>query len=272
MLGKGCVVTEYAKTGAEPPAAMAKARRSNSTLPSTARKIRVFIVDDHPIVRHGLAQVIGQEPDFEICGEAAEASTAFRQIEQTKPDLAIIDIMLRDASGLELIKQIRACNDQVKMLVTSMHDETLYAERALRAGAMGYVKKEEAVTKVIEAMRQVLKGKIYLSPAMADHFLHRALRGGEEPERSPIERLSDRELEVFELIGRGLTTRQIAERLHLSTKTIETHREHIKAKLQLKNNNELVRQAVLRLIEQEPTAAFPNASPAAHQAAPASQA
>jgi DNA-binding NarL/FixJ family response regulator len=245
-------VTEYAKAGSEPLSTMAKARRSNSASPSTQRRIKVFIVDDHPIVRHGLSQVIGQESEFEVCGEAAEASTAFRQIEETKPDLVIVDIMLRDASGLELIKQVKACNDQVKMLVTSMHDETLYAERALRAGAMGYLKKEEAVTKVIEAIRQVLKGKIYLSAAMADHFLHRALRGGDEPERSPIERLSDRELEVFELIGRGLTTRQIAERLHLSTKTIETHREHIKTKLQLKNNNELVRQAVLRLIEEEP--------------------
>jgi len=215
-----------------------------SAVQSTTKHYRVMIVDDHPVVRHGLAHLIESAPQLEICAEASGAEEALRIVAQAKPDVMVIDINLGGISGLELIKRIKALDGRVKMLVTSMHDERLYAERALRAGALGYVHKQQATENVVAAIRQVLRGEIYVSPDVADHMLQKVLRGQDTPDSSPLERLSDRELEVFNLIGAGLTTRQIAQQLHLSPKTIETHRDHIKSKLKLSNNNELVRQAV----------------------------
>lgn len=208
------------------------------------KRTKVLIVDDHPIVRQGLSQIISAESDLQVIGEAGDAGTALDVIEQMKPDLAIVDISLKDVGGIELIKQIRARNDQMKILVSSMHDEKLYAERCLHAGAMGYVSKEEATAKIVDAIRQVMSGKVYLSPEMSEHFLSRMVQVGPDAERPSIESLSDRELEVFELIGRGMTTRKIAEALNLSMKTIETYRENIKIKLGLRNSTELIRRAV----------------------------
>ncbi len=210
--------------------------------------VAVLIVDDHPIVRRGLREIIEAEADLRVCGEAGDISEALRQVDTLKPDLAIIDISMKSGSGLELIKQIKSRKMNTKMLVSSMYDESLYAERALHAGAMGYINKEEAIKNIVSAIRQVLRGKIYLSEAMTSHMLQRA-RGGEQVGGSPVDVLSDRELEVFEMIGRGMTTRQIADRLFLSVKTIETHREGIKAKMHLKNSTELTRHAMQWVME-----------------------
>lgn len=216
-------------------------------------KAKIFLVDDHPIVRQGLAELIEQEPDLSVCGEAESAPEALEAIATVKPDIAIVDISLPDASGLELIKEIKAGYADVLVLVLSMHDETLYAERVLRAGAKGYIMKEEATETVMLAIRKVLNGHIYLSERMAGRLLSRFADGTPETDGAPINRLSDRELEVFELIGRGLSTRRIAEKLHLSIKTIESHREHIKEKLKLGSSRELMRYAMQWLQFEERT-------------------
>lgn len=205
---------------------------------------RILLIDDHALLRRGLAELIDQEPDMEVCGEAEDAAAALDLVEEETPDLAVIDLSLRDSSGLELIKQIKSRFPDVSLLVLSMHDENLFAERTLRAGAKGYVNKEEPAEKVIEAIREVLAGRIFLSGKMADRILHRLVDRDSGLERSPIDTLSDREFEVLELIGKGLTTRQIAKQLHLSRKTVDTYRDHLKTKLQLKTANELVRYAV----------------------------
>jgi len=212
---------------------------------------RVVIVDDHPLVRRGLAKLISDQSDLELIGEASDAGEAITLIADEKPDLVVIDISLSDMSGLELIKQVKARDPDVKMLVSSMHDESLYAERALRAGAMGYVNKSEAPDKVIDAIRTVLGGNMHLSSQMTDRMLRRVAHGDDVTESTSIDTLSDRELEVFDLIGEALTTREIAERLHLSPKTVETYREHIKDKLNLKNSNELVQHAVTWKLQQQ---------------------
>jgi DNA-binding NarL/FixJ family response regulator len=214
-----------------------------------AKTVRVVIVDDHPIVRHGLTQLIQTEADLEVVGEAAEAGEAMQLVEATNPDLVVLDISLRGTNGIELIKQIRARNSTIKLLVSSMHDESLYAERALRAGAMGYIKKEVVTDQIIAAIRTLLGGKIYLSDHITDRILHRVVAGQEELGGSMVDGLSDRELEVFELIGQGLGTRQIAKQLHLSVKTIETYREHIKAKLNIHTASELAQHAVQWALE-----------------------
>ena len=183
------------------------------------------------------------------CAEAASGEDALAMVDDARPDLVVIDIALKGISGIELIKRIRARQPDVKMLVSSMHDETLYAERALRAGARGYVNKEEAPESVIEAIRQILTGTVFLSAVMKDRLLNVMIDGGDSKEQSPIETLSDRELEVFTLIGRGLTTREVANRLHLSVKTIETHREHIRSKLSITSSAELMRHAVQWVLE-----------------------
>lgn len=210
---------------------------------------RILIVDDHPVVRQGLNQLISSEPDMELCGEARGVSEALRLVETTNPDLAVVDIALQDGSGIDLIKQIKANHENVKVLVSSMHDESLFAERAVRAGAMGYISKQEATEKIVKAIRHILGGKIYLSNHMVDRVLHDMVGPTHQAEKSPIERLSNRELEVFELIGQGLSTRMIAKRLHLSIKTIETHRESIKRKLNLETTLELIRYAVQWVLE-----------------------
>ena len=212
-------------------------------------KKRVMIVDDHPVVRQGLALLIDQQPDLEVCAEADSVADAFAKFTESGPDLVIIDLSLKDGSGIELNKEIKARNEHAKMLVSSMHDESLFAERVLRAGAKGYISKQEATGNIVEAARQVLDGRVYLSPRMSDQMLHRLVASGEEADRSPIDSLSDRELEVFEMIGQGLTTRQIATKLDLSPKTVETYRENIKAKLNLPNGTALTRHAVQWLLE-----------------------
>ena len=216
---------------------------------SGGKTARILIVDDHPIVRQGLSQLISQEQGLEVCGEAADASEALRMLAERQPDLVIVDISLSSGNGIELIKQIKSRDERVRMLVSSMHDESLFAERALRAGAMGYINKGEPTDKMFEAIHQVLGGKIYLSARMTDRMLCRAIGTEEAFTGSPIDHLSDRELEVFELIGQGLTTRQIAAKLHLSPKTVETYRENIKSKLNLSNATELTRHAVQWTLE-----------------------
>jgi DNA-binding NarL/FixJ family response regulator len=205
---------------------------------------RIVIVDDHPLFRKGLEQLIHSDGGFAVCGEAGNASEAMEVIRKLDPDLAIVDLSLPGANGIELIKNIRAEFPKLPILVLSMHDESLYALRALRAGAEGYVMKHEAMANVIRAIDEVFSGRPYLSPAMAAQvitkFAHRPL--GDETD--VVERLSDRELEILELIGKGTEVRQIAKQLHLSPKTVETHRAHIREKLQLKNAREVARFAV----------------------------
>jgi DNA-binding NarL/FixJ family response regulator len=217
---------------------------------SVESRSRILIVDDHPVVRRGLRMLIDDEPDLFVCGEAGDADEAIRALDAKKPDLVIVDLSLKESSGLELIKRIKSRNAAAKMLVSSMFDESLYAERVLNAGALGYVSKQEAMEKVIEAIRCVLSGRVYLSAAMSDRMLHRLARDHQAIERSPVETLSDRELEVFEMIGRGRTTAEIAGQLHLSVKTVETHREKVKAKLGLKTAAELYQHAVRWVLEQ----------------------
>jgi DNA-binding NarL/FixJ family response regulator len=204
----------------------------------------IFIVDDHPMMREGLAQLIAQEADLAVCGEAESAPEALQKISALKPDLAILDISLKSGNGLELIKDLQAQHPGIAVLVISMHDESLYAERVLRAGGRGYIMKQEGGKKIMEGIRQVLAGKISVSEKVSARILS-ALSGRTSGEgASPIERLSDREFEVFQLIGQGRATRQIAQDLHLSVKTVEVHRLHIKAKLNLPDSTALVRHAV----------------------------
>lgn len=203
-----------------------------------------MLVDDHPVMRQGLVQLINQEPDLSICGQYEDAATAFAAIPTLNPDLAIIDLSLKGSSGLELVKSSRASFPKLRLLVLSMHDETLYAERVLRAGAAGYIMKEEATENVLAAIRQVLGGGVYLSEKMSAKLMHQWVGTSPRSGGSALERLSDRELEVFGLIGQGKATREIAQHLRLSIKTVESHRAHIKEKLNLKDANELVHTAV----------------------------
>ena len=205
---------------------------------------RIVIVDDHPLFRKGLEQLIHSEDGFAVCGEANNAPEAMDVIRKLNPDLAIVDLSLPGANGIELIKNIRAEFSKLPILVLSMHDESLYALRALRAGAEGYVMKHEAMTNVIQAIREVFNGRPYLSPAMAAQVITKFANRQAEGETDAVERLSDRELEVLELIGKGNDVRQIAKALHLSPKTVETHRSHIKDKLDLKNSREVARFAL----------------------------
>jgi DNA-binding NarL/FixJ family response regulator len=213
--------------------------------PSAARKgHRILLVEDHPVMREGLAQLINHESDLSVCGQYDDAARAFAAIATLCPDLAIIDLSLKGSSGLELIKNIRAAHPKIRILVLSMYDESLYAERVLRAGAAGYIMKQEAAEKVLAAVRQVLGGGVYVSEKMSSKLMHQLIGGKPSQSASLMERLSDRELEVFGLIGQGKGTRQIAEQLRLSVKTIESHRAHIKEKLSLKDANELVHTAI----------------------------
>jgi DNA-binding NarL/FixJ family response regulator len=207
-------------------------------------RYKVLVVDDHPIVRQGLTQLIGQESDIYVCGEAEDAPAALEAIEKLQPHIALVDISLRETNGIELIKDIKIRYPRLPVLVLSMHQESFYAERVLRAGARGYVTKEEATEKVIAAIRHVLAGQVYLSDRMASKMLSKLVEGRPGTDGMSIERLSDRELEVFEFIGHGLTTRQISQRLNRSIKTIESHRANIKRKLKLQNATELLQYAV----------------------------
>jgi DNA-binding NarL/FixJ family response regulator len=219
----------------------------------TKKRARVLIVDDHPAVREALALRIGRQGDLEVCGEAADTGEALRLVADTQPDVAVVDISLKTGNGINLIKRIKCRNDRVRMLVWSMHGETHYAERALRAGALGYINKDHATDKIIDAIRRVLAGKVYLSDAMVEKMLQRAV-GGHRPDdtRSPLDALADRELEVFRLIGKGVKTNEIAKRLHLSVKTIETYRDRIRHKLDLSDGTELAHYATQWVLENEP--------------------
>lgn len=207
-------------------------------------KKRVFIVDDHPIVRQGLKGLIAQASDLMVCGEAETIFDALKSVEQVKPDIAVVDISLKGESGVDLIKDMRIRYPDLPVLTLSMYDEAIYAERVLRAGARGYVTKEEAAENVLSAIRQVLKGQIFLSERMSAKMLSKLIGGRSEAQGLSIDRLSDRELQIFELIGRGMSTRMIAETLHLSIKTVESHRANIKEKLQIESATELLQQAI----------------------------
>jgi len=207
-------------------------------------KKRLLLIDDHPIMRHGLAQLINAEADLEVCGDAGNAAEGLRAVEKCHPDLVIVDLTLPDKHGLEFIKDMQAMHPGTLMLVLSMHDESLYAERALRGGARGYLMKETAADNLIKAVHRVLDGGIYLSDRMAGAMLEMVAGQRKQTEASPLDRLTDRELEVLQLIGQGKGTRQIAEQLHVSVRTIDAHRAHIKDKLQLPDGNALVRYAV----------------------------
>jgi DNA-binding NarL/FixJ family response regulator len=208
------------------------------------RKKTVFVVDDHPIVRQGLALLINQEADLAVCGEAEEMHSALAAIQSARPDILIVDISLNGPDGLELLKNIRIMSPRLPVLILSMHDESIYAERALRAGANGYIMKQEATEKVLVALRRILSGEIYVSDRIANSMLRHYVRGANASEHSSISDLTDRELEVFRLIGEGQGTRQIAEALHLSVKTVESYQAHIKEKLSLRSARELIQHAV----------------------------
>ncbi len=209
-----------------------------------SRKKTVFVVDDHPIVRQGLTLLINQETDLAVCGEAEEMHSALRAILAVRPDILIVDISLNGPDGLELLKHIRINSPRLPVLILSMHDESIYAERALRAGANGYIMKQEATEKVLVALRRILSGEIYVSDRIANSMLQHYVRGANLSEHSSVSELTDRELEVFRLIGEGHGTRQIADELHLSVKTVESYQAHIKEKLSLRNSRELVQHAV----------------------------
>ncbi|MEN6427239.1 MAG: response regulator transcription factor [Phycisphaerales bacterium] len=207
-------------------------------------KRTVLIVDDHPIVRQGLAQLINQEHDLVVCGQAEDAHEAMQAVRESQPDMVIVDISLKDTSGVELIKDLQVQHPDLPVLTLSMHDEAVYGERALRAGARGYIMKQEATEKVVTAIRRVLAGEIYVSDGMAAKMVSKLVGGVGKKTGSLVERLSDRELEVFRMLGEGYNTREMAEKLHLSVKTIETYRAHIKDKLALQDASELLRSAI----------------------------
>ncbi len=217
----------------------AKARRAT-------QKHKILVVDDHAIVREGLTTIINQQADLMVCGGAEDAQTALEAVSKLDPDLVIVDISLKGINGIELIKQIqkRDKDKKVPVLVLSMHDESLYVERVLRAGARGYIMKQEGTEKVVTAIHRILAGEVCVSDAMGKKLLS-AFRGkGREPKGPSVDRLSDRELEVFRLIGQGYRPRQIADTLHVSVKTVETYREHIKQKMNFKNSAEVLQHAI----------------------------
>lgn len=212
--------------------------------PPAPAKRRILIVDDHPIMREGLSQLIQLEPELEVCGQAETAAQVEGMIKQHQPDLILLDISLPDKNGLEVIKDVHALYPRLAILVLSMHDESLYAERVLRAGGRGYLMKHEGGGKLIAAIRQVLSGQVYVSAKMSARILEIFSGGKSAGAASAVEHLTDRELQVFQLIGRGLGTREIAENLHLSVKTVEVHRANMKHKLGISKSPELIRYAV----------------------------
>lgn len=211
---------------------------------ASPKKYRVLLVDDHPVVRQGLALLIEREPDLCVCGEADGAHSAYHAITTLRPDLVVLDISLSGPDGLDVLKEIRTKTTNLPVLILSMHDESIYAERAMRAGANGYIMKQEATEKVLVAIRRILQGDVYLSDRLTSTLLQQYVRGTSPAKSSPLLNLTDRELEVFRLIGEGHGTRQIAEELHLSVKTIESYQAHIKEKLALRNARELVQHAI----------------------------
>jgi len=215
-------------------------------------KRRILVVEDHPIVRQGLALLIKREPDLVVCGEAEEASGAMHVLVSAKPDVLIVDISLNGPDGLDLLKSIRNTHPALPVLILSMHDESLYAERALRAGANGYIMKQEATEKVLVALRRILSGEVYVSERIANQMLKHYITGSGTLRNSSVSDLSDRELEVFRLIGEGHATRQIAEELHISIKTVESYQAHIKEKLSLRSARELMQHAIQWNMNEKP--------------------
>jgi DNA-binding NarL/FixJ family response regulator len=214
------------------------------------KSARILIVDDHPAIREALAIRLSTQPDLEVCGEAADVGEALRLAEASAPDVAIVDIALKTGNGIDLIKRLKARHENLRAIVWSMYSEDLYAERALRAGAMGYINKEQATSEILDAIRLVLDGKMYLSPSMTERLLKRSIgQAGANPSGPPLDNLSDRELDVFRLIGQGRKTQEIADLLHLSVKTVETYRDRIRQKLDLADGAELVRCALQWTLE-----------------------
>jgi DNA-binding NarL/FixJ family response regulator len=209
-----------------------------------ARKKRIFLVDDHPLVREWLTNLINQQPDLLVCGESDNTPAALSAVGVARPDLAVVDINLKNSSGLELIKSLKAQHPAVLVLALSVHDESLYAERVLRAGARGYINKSETAQKIAEAIRRVLEGKLFISEKTAELMTARVIAGRAAPDRSPVELLSDRELEVFEKLGQGVSTRQIAEDFRVSIKTVQAYCARIKEKLNLTTASQLLREAI----------------------------
>jgi PAS domain S-box-containing protein len=213
------------------------------------KRARILIVDDHPAVREALALRISRQPDLDVCGEAADIVEALRLVGETRPDAAVVDISLKSGSGIDLVKRIKGRDDSVRILVWSMHSDALYARRALRAGALGYINKDQATDKIVEAIRCVLKGEVWLTKTIADSILQATVGNGRGSALSPMEALTDRELDVFQLIGDGVKTAQIAKRLKLSIKTVETYRDRIRQKLDLASGTELARVATEWVLE-----------------------
>jgi len=225
---------ELAAAGTDAPMMLATAKP----------KRKVFLVDDHPLVREWLTNLVNQQPDLAVCGETESAPRALQAIAAAQPDVAIVDISLKDSSGIELIKSLKLSHPDVAVLVLSMHDESLYAERALRAGAKGYIMKRETTRKVIEGIRQLLEGKVFVSDSVKEALALRLVEDKTQTPRSPVEHLSDRELEVFEMLGEGLGTRQIANSLCVSIKTVQAYCARAKEKLNVRSATELLREAI----------------------------
>jgi DNA-binding NarL/FixJ family response regulator len=217
---------------------------SKAQIAPQVKKFRVLLIDDHPIVRQGLALLIDREADLSVCGEAEGSHSAYDAIATLRPDIVLLDISLSGPDGLDVLKEIRMRTGSLPVLILSMHDESIYAERAMRAGANGYIMKQEATEKVLVAIRRILQGGVYLSDRLTNTMLQQFVHGTAMPRTSPLVNLTDRELEVFRLIGEGHGTRQIADELYLSVKTIESYQAHIKEKLSLRNARELVQHAI----------------------------
>jgi DNA-binding NarL/FixJ family response regulator len=225
-------------------------KQPERTADAKAKK-KLLIVDDHPLVRERVAELINQEPDLLVCGEASDANEALAAAKSLAPDMAIIDITLKDTYGIELVKQLKELYPKLPMLVLSMHEESMYGERALRAGAKGYLAKQEASKKIVDAIRRILRGEIYVSEKLGAALLQKVAGVKSEGGGSPIDLLTDRELEVFQLLGQGLAVREVADRLFISVKTVEAHREHIKQKLKFKTSSELLRFAIQYTLQEK---------------------
>lgn len=218
-----------------------------------SKKTRIFVVDDHPLMRDGMALLISSEADLQICGSAGSMQETLKQLETSEPDLMIVDLSLKDGLGLDLIKTVHERFPRTRMLVVSAYDENLYAERALRNGASGYVNKQECETTLLQAIRTVLGGRRYVSDEILQRLLNQAIHGNEPNTGDPVERLSDRELEIFRLIGQGATPAAIAKQLHISPHTVDSHREKIRHKLDLANGRELMQRAMRWVLDHDQT-------------------
>jgi DNA-binding NarL/FixJ family response regulator len=234
-----------------PPAATKDGSKKQPETASAARR-KVLVVDDHPMTRAGVVQLIDKQPDLQVCSEAGNPAEALNAISQHYPDLLVTDMTMPGRSGVEFIKDVLALHPNLSILILSMHDEVIYAERALRAGARGYIMKEAGGENLLAAIRHVLSGQVYVSPKMSAKILENLSGRKPRGSSSPIEKLSDREFEIFQLIGQGKSTREIAHQLNLSSKTVDVHRGHIKEKLELKDATSLVRHAV-RWVETQST-------------------